>query len=194
MRTRSGAPERRGTTLAELAVVVTLIGLTAAWVVPRLDRPALDADAAARQLRATLQTAQRLAITQQSVVVVGIDSARGALRLLEDRDADLATDAGERVRVVALDPPAVRLAAPPARVDGSAAAGAVVALTRHTIDGLPSVVFRRDGSASESPELYLRLDRRGGTEWRAVVVRGATGRVEGWTRAPAGGPWRRQEP
>lgn len=176
-----GAP--RGHTMVELVLVMTIGAVLAAMVTPRVNRAAYDADAGARVVRGALQTAQRLAVAQQCDVVVGFDTAGKRLRVLEDRNGNGqfdATPVAERVTWRPLEP-AVRFASPPERVGGGVATGALTSITRR-VDLLPSLVFRRDGAASENGEAYVRVVRGETTEWRAVSVQRATGRVEWWAR------------
>lgn len=188
---RPGPAPRRppGYTLVELLTACALLGVLGAVAYPRLDTARLDADGAAHEVRVALQLAQRLAITQQATVVVGIDSATRRLRLLEDLNGNARSDAGERITWRAL-PTHTAFATPPSRVAGGAAPGAIVQLAE-VVDGLPSVVFRRDGSASAPGELYLTARRHGVREWRAVQLVQATGRVEWWRGRPPEMPWRR---
>ena len=188
---------RPGYTIVELLVTLAIMALALAAVTPRVHRAAYDADAAARVIAGTLQTAQRLAVTEQSTVVVGFDTAGGRLRILEDRNGNLHYDAAaldsERVVWRPVDTQAAAFATPPAGVNGPVASAlASINTPAATTDGLPSVAFRRDGAASENFEAYVRVLRGGVTEWRAVTVARATGRVVWWARPVAGGPWQRK--
>jgi hypothetical protein len=164
---------------------MVLVGIVAGFTVPRLDWARWEADAGVRQLRYTLQSAQRLAITQQSTVIVGVDSARWRLRILEDVNGDRAASAGEHVTWRQLDG-GVRFVTPPSPLPGAVAGGALVNVGPSVVDGLPSLVFRRDGSASASAILYIRSQRRGDKAYRGITVTQATGRVA-WWRASGNG-------
>lgn len=188
---------RAGYSLVELFISLVIMAVALAAVTPRVNRAAYDADAAARVIAGTLQVAQRLAVTQQSTVVVGFDTARGRMRTLEDRNGNLRYDPGladsERVTWRPVDTQAAAFGKPPAGVNGAVAASLAsfttpVALT----DGLPSVAFRRDGAASDNVEVYVRVVRGTVTEWRAITVARATGRVTWWARPTTGGPWKRR--
>lgn len=181
---------RRGFTLLELLIVVALIGVLVAMSVPRFPLASLRADAGVRTLRGALQTAQRMAVTRQSDVVVIVDTAAGRLRLHEDTDRDNVVDASERVRTVPLEEGAV-LGVPPTGVFASVSDPSVGTNLRDR-DGSPSVTFRRDGTASSDLELYIRATAARETAWRAVVVAPSTGRVEGWRYVTSS--WRRMRP
>lgn len=187
---------RRGHSLVELVLVLSIGMILVAVVTPRVNRSGYDADAAARVVRGTLQTAQRVAVAQQADVIVGFDLANHRMRVLEDLNGNGRLDTGaalrERVTWRPLDASA-RFAVPPARVGGGAAPVTPFASITKTADALPSVTFHRDGAASENGEAYLKAVRGGNTEWRAVVVARATGRVEWWARGgTTGGAWVRR--
>jgi hypothetical protein len=57
-----------------------------------------------------------------------------------------------------------------------------------SVDGMPSLTFRRSGSASSDLEVYLGSRRGDPDDYRAVVVTQSTGRVE-WFKY-VGGQWR----
>jgi type II secretory pathway pseudopilin PulG len=164
--------------LVELLIVVSLIGVLVAMSVPRFPLASLRADAGLRTLRGALQTAQRLAVTRQSNVVVIVDTAEHRLRLHEDTDRDNTVDANERVRTIPLEEGAL-LSLPPAGLFGAASDVAVGTNLRER-DGMPSITFRRDGTSTSDLELYVRASATRQTAWRAVAVAPSTGRVDGF--------------
>jgi len=179
-------PRRRGFTIPEILTAFALVGIVAGFTVPRLDWARWEADAGVRQIRVALQGAQRLALTQQSTVVVGIDSANARVRILEDVNGNLAADAGERVTWRPMEG-TVRFTAPPTLLPGAVAgAGSGAALMNvgpRAVDGYPSLVFRRDGSASASATIYVSTTRRRDVEYRALVITQSTGRIDWWRAA-----------
>ena len=188
---------RAGYSIAELIVTLVIMAIALAAVTPRVNRAAYDADAAARVITGTLQAAQRLAVTEQSTVVVGFDTARGRMRVLEDRNGNLHYDPGiadsERVTWRPVDTPAAGFAKPNTGVNGAVSASLASFTTAASVtDGLPSVAFRRDGAASDNIEVYVRVARRGVTEWRAITIARGTGRVTWWAQTTSGTTWKRR--
>lgn len=181
-----------GLTLVEIATVIVIVGILTAVALPRLPLASARADAAVRIVRGELQAAQRLAITRQSDVVVGIDASANRLRVHEDGDNDGTVDAGERVRVRPLEEGARLLAPPVAGIRGGALTQPQGGTNLRDRDGLPSITFRRDGSASSDLELYVAALTAREDGWRGVVVTPSTGRVEAWRLA--GTEWRRMRP
>lgn len=170
---------RSGFTLVELLLVVVLIGVMAAIAVPRFPIAAMRADAGVRTLHGALQLAQRLAITRQADVVVLVDTAEGRLRVFEDYNRNGDIDGNERARAFPLDEGAHFVPPPGGGVFG-ASAQAMAGTNLAEREGLPSVVFRRNGAASSDLELYLRAAGGRETAWRAVLVAPSTGRAEAW--------------
>jgi prepilin-type N-terminal cleavage/methylation domain-containing protein len=184
------SPKPDGFTLIEIVMVMAVIGLLAAVAVPRLDFQTYRINSAVRSLNGLLARAQRLAVTNQYNVNVVFDVAQSQVRIHEDDDNDNTVDGGERVRRYPLGEGVVygRGGAPfrAYMVDP-------VSFTRRQ-SGLPVVIFRRDGSASENGGVYLTSVRaaesgRAGDARSVEVVR-ATGRTE-WYRYN-GSAWERR--
>jgi len=179
---------RDGYTLVELLMVVAVIGIVTAMAVPRLNTGGMRADAAVRDVRGAIQVAHRTAVMRQFDVIVSVDAANDALRVVEDRNNNASIDAGERVRWVHLEA-GNTFETPPA---GVAAAGGALSAMRlsqpRTIGGLPSVIFRRHGAASSDAEIFIRGPGQTDTDFRAVTVVQATGRAE-WYRRD--GSWKK---
>ena len=180
----------RGVTMAEILTVLAIVGVVTAIAAPKLDLPHYAIDSSMRSVGSTLMAAQRDAVAGQHDVRVAFDSAGRELRIHWDQDNDGTVDAAERVRVVGLDDGVTfgRPGAVTARSFGTAA------VNFQTTDGLPTVIFRRAGSASESGGLYLTSIRalRPGADrpddTRAIEFERATGRAE-WFRYR--GTWQR---
>lgn len=177
---------RRAFTLIELLLVVTILAIVAGFAIPRVDTMKYRADAAARVVIGQLQNAQRLAVTRQFDVLVSFDAAGRRFRIVEDANNNGRADSGERVSWRTLEE-GTQFAEPPSPV--AMRGGAVVGRDLRTVDGMPTITFRRDGSASGDTEIYVTSPRARPTDFRAVVVTEATGRAEwmrydgsGWTR------------
>ena len=162
-------------TLPEIITVLTIAGVVASIALPRVPVVPMRLDAGARTVFTALQVAQRLAIARQCDVIVSFDESGGTMRTLEDRNGDGAVSIGDRVQWQALQE-GVSFALPPGG-NGLYApvARAVVGSRLSSVDGMPSITFRRNGASSSDIELYLAFgDVSNGS--RAVDVAQATGR------------------
>jgi len=177
--------------MIEVLMVVIIVGITLTIAVPRFPVSATRADAGVRTVRALLQVAERSAVTRQSSVIVGVDAPNHRFRIHEDADNDRVVDSGERVRSEPLQE-GVILATPSWGGVNGTVSGPVVGTALRTIDGLPSVIFRRDGSASSDLELYLSAAGGAADSWRAIVLLPSTGRADAWRAS--GSTWRRMRP
>jgi prepilin-type N-terminal cleavage/methylation domain-containing protein len=179
---------RNGYTLVEALTVVVIIGMMAGIAIPRTGLASYKANSGAQVVASTLTYAQRQAISRQADTRLAFDVANNEMRLHEDEDNDNVIDLGERVTVSTL-PEGVTFGRGTATA--RAMGGAAVNFTR-TQGGLPIVIFRRDGSASENGGVYtttvagLSLDRT--ADVRAVEVSRATGRAAWFSFAT--GAWK----
>ena len=170
---------RRGFSAVELLIVCAIVGIFATLAYPRVNFTQFQVDSGARTVRVSLQNAERLAVTRKYDVVVSFDQANRRLRILEDGNNNDVVDNGERVTYAALKD-GVHFKAPPAGLSGPVAS-AVVGSNIKTVDGMPTIVFRRDGAASSDLEVYLASSKELANDWRAIQVVQSTGRTD-WYR------------
>lgn len=174
------AHRRRGFSLIELLIVVVLLSILSTMAIPRARTTSYRADAAALLARTLLQHAQRNAITRQSNVIVSFDTANARLRLVEDDNNNDTLDTSDRVTFRRLEEGARLVPPPMGRVGGGATSSAVQGTALRVIATLPSLIFRRDGSASTDLELYVTMRADVATDFRALVVSPTTGRVDAY--------------
>jgi prepilin-type N-terminal cleavage/methylation domain-containing protein len=168
----------RGFTLAEIMIVMIIMGILGSMIARGINSGPYRMDAAARVVRSAMQQAQRTAILRQYDVVVSFDSSRRRMRVFEDADNDHSLDPTELVNYRALETGS-RFARPTTGVDG--ASGAAFIAPALSVAGLPSVVFHRDGSTNDAIVVYIADAAPGAKTFRAVGVTRSTGRVQ-WYR------------
>jgi prepilin-type N-terminal cleavage/methylation domain-containing protein len=169
---------RRGFTLIEALLVIVIMGLVAAFAIPKLRFASYQSNAGARSLAGLLAQAQRLAVTDQNNVNVIFNLATNSVMLHEDANNDNAIQPTERVRTFSLgDGVAFGLGGAPARVYTPPP----ITFT-HQLNGMPELIFYRDGSASENGAVYLTstaaLLTAKPQDARSIEVILATGRAE----------------
>jgi prepilin-type N-terminal cleavage/methylation domain-containing protein len=175
--------KRDGFSLIELLIVLAVLAVLVGLALPRLDSASFRADANVRLVRMSLQQAQRLALQQQHDVLVSFDVAGGRIRVAEDTDNNKAVGGGEPVTWRALAEGA-KFTTPSAGVYG-AVATPVVGSALSTIDGMPSIVMHRSGSASSNLEVYLMVTGKKADAVRGVTLIQATGRTDWFKRIGA---------
>ena len=177
--TASRSRRRRGFSAVELLIVCAIVGIFATLAYPRVNFTQFQVDSGARTVRVSLQNAERLAVTRQYDVVVSFDVPNKRIRIVEDGNNNDIVDNGERVTYAALED-GVHFKTPPAGLSGPVA-GPIIGSNLKTVDGMPTVVFRRDGAASSDLEIYLASSKELPNDWRAIQVVQATGRTD-WYR------------
>jgi prepilin-type N-terminal cleavage/methylation domain-containing protein len=170
---------RLGFSAIELLIVCAIVGIFATLAYPRVNFTQFQVDSGARTVRVALQNAERLAVTRQYDVVVSFDVINRRLRILEDGNNNDLVDNNERVTYAALED-GVHFKIPPAGLSGPVGAS-VIGSNLKTVDGMPTIVFRRDGSASSDLEVYLASSKELPNDWRAIQVVQSTGRTD-WYR------------
>ena len=122
-------------------------------------------------------------------VIIGVDISGNRIRFVEDRNNSNTFDTGDRMMWMALEPGTYFVASPMA-IDGMS--GSVVMLRPRTIDGYPSIIFRRNGAASTDAALFFTTKATDPGSVRAVAITQSTGRADpykytgsAWVRAGA---------
>jgi prepilin-type N-terminal cleavage/methylation domain-containing protein len=189
-RSVSSWSQSRGFTIIELLMVLAIIAIISAVALPKLNFQGYRVDSSTRALAAQLAAAQRQAVTNQSNVNVLFDATANSVKIHEDDDNDNVQGSTERVRQYPIGEGVIYgLGGAPVR----SYSPDPITFTRRQ-GSLPELIFRRDGSASESGAVYLTTSNATATgrigDARAVEVIEATGRVA-WYRY-TGAAWVRK--
>ncbi len=176
---------RRGFTVIEMVIVVTMVAIVTAIAMPKVNYTAWRVDVGARGIRAALQKAGTLAVASQHNMLVAVDVPNGRLFIVEDVNNNLQADPGERVTSVALQDGVVFAVPGGTWASAPAPTGAITGTSLATINvngqSLPGFVFRCDGAASTDAQIYVSSVRGLVTDFRGVNVTQATGRTD-WYR------------
>jgi Tfp pilus assembly protein FimT len=171
-------------------MVLAIIAILSAVALPKLDFRQYRIDGSTRTVAAQLAAAQRQAVTNQANVSVIFDTTTKAVRIHEDDNNDNVQNGTERVRAYPIgEGVEFGLGGAPTRTFTPAP----VSFTRKQ-GTLPVLIFRRDGSASESGAIYLSTLNAAASsrtkDARSIEVTEATGRVS-WYRY-TGAAWVRK--
>ena len=178
---------RGGFTLVEVIIVLVVVGVLTALALPRIDLARFQSMAAMQTVGSTLWAAQRLAVTRQHNVIISLDQTANMMFVHEDRDNDNSVNGGERLRRVELGEKIVfGRGSTPAHPEGEN----TINFTK-TVDGRRAIIFRRNGSASETGSFYITTKREaefGGRpqDTRLLTIDRATGRTSTYRYGPAG--------
>lgn len=169
--------------MIELLLVVVVVGLLAAIAVPRLDVARYRVDGAVHATTTTFLAAQREAVSRQHNVLVVVDTAARALRVVWDVNNNERIDESERTRTVVLDE-GVRFGLPTgATRRGGAGSGPFGSMA--TCGTERCVIFQRNGSADRTASFFLTSARALTTgdrprDARQIEVTRASGRPQSW--------------
>jgi prepilin-type N-terminal cleavage/methylation domain-containing protein len=169
--------KRRGFTLIEVVLSLSLLGIIMLIAMPRFDLLSRRVATTERQLNTTLSRAQQMAVTRQHDVNVLFDAEGSAMILHADGNGNGVRDPGEAEWRFELEPGVHFLrGAVPAGPPGNE----VITFLRR-LDNLPVLTFHRSGSVSEAGGFYLGTARSAGGERpgdaRMIVVDRGTGLV-----------------
>lgn len=174
----------RGYSLIELLITISIVGIMAALVMPRVRIDNSQVDTAARSFGMALMVAQRDAASRQHNVLLVFDTTAHLIRTVWDSNNNAQFDSGEKSRLFLL-PERVVLGRPSSVSALGTATASVPAM--QTSANKPMLVLQRNGSVDRSVTLYLSTmaAMAGGTDKdsRAVVISRATARPEwyAWT-------------
>jgi prepilin-type N-terminal cleavage/methylation domain-containing protein len=178
--TRNGL--RPAFTLAEIVIVMMIMGIIGAMAIPKINISNYRVDAAAQQVRSVYMTAQRTSLTRQYDVIVSVDTLKNEMRIAEDKDNN-GFISGVEWKFWRPSGEGNRFGVPPAGPDGpkgvnGTVSASVVGSQLKTVNSMPSVVFHRDGSTSSDAEIYITSTYGSRTDWRAITLTRSTGRTE----------------
>jgi len=176
-------PARRGFTLIELMIVITMISILLGVAVWKVDVARYQINGDQQVVGTAFISAQRQAIAKQYNVIIVFDHVSNNLRIIGDANNNGQLDPGEPVRSIYLGDRVrygLGFASPLAW-----GASAISFTGTEGSTGLPAVTFYRNGSASESRGIYLastraQVDAAFVKDVRAIHVERATGRAEWW--------------
>ena len=173
-------------------MVVVIIGIIAKVAIPKFNIDRYRADAAGRLALILLQEAQRNAITRQSNVIVSLDINYNRFRVVQDYNNNDTINTTDLVTWRNMGEGAI-FSQPTwsgaVGADSVAPTAAFAGTGLLTVSGLPTIIFRRDGSASTNFYVYVTTRVGVPTEYREVICIASTGRCDlykyngkGWVR------------
>lgn len=169
---------RRGFTVLELLIVMSIAGAVAVIAIPSVDVAGMRVNSSVRQVGMTMLNAQRLAVLKQHNVIVVFDTANRMVVTHLDRNNDGVLTDGETTHAVQLEDGVVfGLGSAPAAGFGTEA----ITFVKRQGD-YPIVTFSRSGSAGEYGGFYMTSKRgtasaRYATDTRGFEVNRGTGRT-----------------
>jgi len=181
---------RNGFTLIEMLIVLVIIGLVVAFAAPKIDVTKFRVQSSMNGIGLTLMAAERQAITQQHDVILMFDVTNSKISILDDANNNGVADAGERLRGIPLGEGIVfGRSSAVARPMGPGP----ITFTK-VVNGMPALVFHRDGSGSEAGGFYLTSIRAATSathldDTRSIELERATGRASWWKYSPASSTW-----
>jgi Tfp pilus assembly protein FimT len=173
-----GRRKSAGFTVVELIYVLVIMLIIGGMALPRINLGRVRVGSSSMKVASYLLVAQRMAVTRQHNVRVSFDEIGGTVQIHEDANNNGLIEGTERLRTETLDE-GVSFS-----VSGAPLFGGGEALTfAPDANALPSVIFRRNGSASEEGAVHVTALPTGRPEYdRAIRVNRATGLARCWSR------------
>ncbi|MES2179050.1 MAG: hypothetical protein V4550_14410 [Gemmatimonadota bacterium] len=171
--------------MIEIVIVLVMMAVVMRMAIPKLNLSQYRADAAAQQVRSVFQTAQRTSLTRQYDVIVSVDTTKFGLRIAEDVNNDGAIQISEW-KFWRATGEGNKFAAAPKGLNTPTITSSVIGANLKTVDGLPSVIFHRDGSTSSNAEIYVQSSYKSRTDYRVIALTRATGRTDLYRLAGTG--------
>jgi hypothetical protein len=163
------------------------MSILAAIALPRINLHQFRVDAGVRLVQSALQQGVRYAVQRQHDIYVSFDVPGRRILTVDDRNNNGAADPGEKIQWRQLED-GIRFAAPPAPIPGNSP-GSVAGTNIKNLNGLPSIIFRRDGAASTDLQVYITSTRPDAGDFKALSVTRSTGHVDYYSYRT--GTWRR---
>jgi len=168
---------RAGFTLLELMLVVVIMGVFMSLAIPKMNISRSRAEGSAQQIRSVFLTAQRTSLTRQYDVIVSFDTSnKNAIRIGEDANNDGVVTGVEWKFWRSLGEGTFMM--PAVGSDNTNPPAAKIVGTFKTVDGMPSIIFHRDGSASTDAEVYVGSPYKNRTDFRMVTLTRSTARSD----------------
>ncbi len=166
-------PGRRGGfTVVEVITVMALIGILSSIVFFRVDRERAQVNSQVQTLAFALNTAQREAVVRQHDVRISFDTSGRRISVHRDENNDGSVQSGETRSNIFLEDDVVF-----GLVGTDGLPWGTDPVTFDVVGGQPTLVFHRNGSASDLGAVYLSSEKRLAEYNRAVEVERATGPV-----------------
>lgn len=176
--TRSAVRSRVGFTLIELLVILTIVGIMALMVLPRIRIDNASVDAAARTVSMSVMVAQREAVSRGHNILIKFDTAGHSVRTIWDKNNNGMEDNDEKTRPFLL--PERVVLGKPSSVPKLGGAGEVAPLQKTTSRG-PYFIMQPSGALDRADVMYFSTAAAiaGGPDKdvRAVAIARATGRT-----------------